>query len=71
MSIILGLQNLRLLDYRRTLATYLYRVMKVDDLTAKAVLNHYDSRPVAIYTRLDHDFLAEIIQGYADWVYTV
>lgn len=67
----MGLNNLWLLDYRRTLATYLYRVMKTDDLTAKAVLNHYDSRPVAIYTRLDYDFLASIIQGYADWIYTI
>jgi integrase len=64
----LGLQDLWLLDYRRTLATYLYRVMKVDDLTAKAILNHYDSRPVAIYTRLDYEYLATIIQGYADWI---
>jgi len=67
----LGLSNLWLLDYRRTLATYLYRVQKVDDLTAKAILGHYDSRPVAIYTRLDYDYLATTIQGYADWLMTL
>ena len=66
----LKLTNLWLLDFRRTLATYLYRVMKVDDLTAKAVLNHYDGRPVAIYVRLDYDYLAGILQQYADWVWT-
>jgi len=64
----LKLNDLWLLDFRRTIATYLYRVLKVDDLTAKAVLNHYDSRPVAVYTRLDYDYLATIIQGYADWI---
>ena len=65
----LKLTNLWLLDFRRTLASYLYRVMKVDDLTAKAVLNHYDGRPVAIYVRLDYDYLAAILQGYADWLW--
>lgn len=65
----LGLHDLWLLDFRRTLATYLYRILKVDDLTAKAVLNHYDGRPVAIYVRLDYDYLATILQSYADWVW--
>ncbi len=65
----LGIEDLQLLDFRRTLATYLYRVLKVDDLTAKAVLNHYDGRPVAIYVRLDYDYLADILQKYADWVW--
>jgi len=64
----LGISNLWLLDFRRTLATFLYRVQKVDDLTAKAILGHYDSRPVAIYTRLDYDYLATTIQAYADWL---
>lgn len=64
----IGLDDLWLLDFRRTLATYLYRHIEADDLTAKAILNHYDGRPVAVYVRLDYDFLAPIIQGYADWV---
>jgi integrase len=65
----LDMNDLWLLDFRRTLHTYLYRVMKVDDLTAKALLNHYDARPVAIYVRLDYDYLAGILQGYADWLW--
>ncbi len=65
----LGLQDLWLLDFRRTIATYLYRVLKADELTVKAVLNHYDGRPVAVYVRLDYDYLADILQGYADWIY--
>lgn len=65
----LGLQDLQLLDFRRTLASYLYTEIKADDLTAKAVLNHYDGRPVAIYTRLNYDQLAPIVQAYADWIW--
>lgn len=65
-------RTLQLLDMRRTLASYLYRLHRrreVDDLTIKALLNHYDGRPVAIYTRLDIDYLANILQGYADWLW--
>lgn len=65
----LEMPDLWLLDFRRTLASYLYNEIKADDLTAKAVLNHYDSRPVAIYTRLNYEKLAEIIQSYADWMW--
>ena len=67
----LQMPDLWLLDFRRTLASYLYNEIKADDLTAKAVLNHYDSRPVAIYTRLNYDKLAEIIQAYADWMWAL
>lgn len=67
----LGIEGVQLLDFRRTLATYLYRHIKADDLLAKAVLNHYDGRPVAVYTRLDYDYLSGVIQRYADWVYTL
>lgn len=67
----LGMQDVQLLDFRRTLATYLYTEIKADDLTAKAVLNHYDGRPVAVYTRLNYDRLAAIIQAYADWVWNL
>jgi integrase len=67
----LGLSDVWLLDFRRTLATYLYTEISSDDLTAKAVLNHYDSRPVAVYTRLNYDRLAEIIQKYADWIWSL
>lgn len=70
----LGIDGLQLLDLRRTLASYLYKLYKrkeVDDLTIKAVLNHYDGRPVAIYTKLDIEYLAGILQGYADWLWNL
>lgn len=65
----LNMPDVQLLDFRRTLASYLYTEIKADELTAKAVLNHYDARPVAIYTRLNYDRLAAIIQAYADWIW--
>ncbi len=65
----MGMPDLWLLDFRRTLATYLYNEIKADDLTAKAVLNHYDGRPVAVYTRLNFDRLADVVQAYADWIW--
>lgn len=67
----LQVPDLQLLDFRRTLASYLYSEVKADDLTAKAVLNHYDGRPVAIYTRLNFDQIAGLIQQYADWVWAL
>ena len=68
----LKIQDLQLLDVRRTLASYLYKMYKrseADDLTIKALLNHYDPRPVAIYTRLNVEDLVPILQGYADWLW--
>lgn len=67
----LRMTDVQLLDFRRTLASYLYTEVKADDLTAKAVLNHYDGRPVAIYTRLNFDQIAALIQQYADWVWAL
>lgn len=67
----LRMTDVQLLDFRRTLASYLYAEVKADDLTAKAVLNHYDGRPVAIYTRLNFDQIAGLIQQYADWVWAL
>lgn len=61
--------DLQLLDFRRTLASYLYTEIEADELTAKAVLNHYDGRSVAVYTRLNYDHLAAIVQRYADWIW--
>lgn len=65
----LKMADVQLLDFRRTLASYLYTEIHADELTAKAVLNHYDGRPVAVYTRLNYDRLADIIQRYADWIW--
>lgn len=61
--------DLQLLDFRRTLASYLYTEIDADELTAKAVLNHYDGRSVAVYTRLNYDHLAAIVQRYADHIW--
>lgn len=66
-----SLHDLQLLDMRRVYASYLYTEVKCDELFVKAALNHYDPRPVAIYTRLNYDRLAEIGQAYADWIWTL
>lgn len=65
----LKMEDIWLLDFRRTLASYVYMHVKADEMLVKAILNHYDSRPCAVYTRLAFDFLAPIMQGYADWVW--
>ena len=65
----LHMEGIWLLDFRRTLASYLYTVVKADDMLVKAMLNHYDGRPSAVYTRLSFDFLTPIMQRYADWVW--
>lgn len=66
----LKMEEIWLLDFRRTLASYVYMNVKADEMLVKAILNHYDSRPCAVYTRLAFDFLAPIMQGYADWVWS-
>jgi integrase len=66
----LQMEQIWLLDFRRTLASYVYMHVKADEMLVKAILNHYDSRPCAVYTRLNFDFLAPIMQGYADWVWS-
>lgn len=66
----LDMEGIWLLDFRRTLASYVYMHVKADEMLVKAILNHYDSRPCAVYTRLNFDFLAPIMQGYADWVWS-
>ena len=66
----LQMEQIWLLDFRRTLASYVYMHVKADEMLVKAILNHYDSRPCAVYTRLAFDFLAPIMQGYADWVWS-
>jgi integrase len=64
----LGLSHIWLHDFRRTMMSYLYTELKADELTIKALLNHYDSRPIAIYTRLNLEFLAEVLERYSQWV---
>lgn len=67
----LNMPDVWLLDFRRTLASYLYMQQKADDLLVKAVLNHYDPRPVAIYTRLDFDYLKDVMERYAEWIWAL
>lgn len=65
----LNMPDVWLLDFRRTLASYLYMHLKADDTLVRAVLCHYDPRPVAIYTRLDYDFLKAAMEKYAEWIW--
>lgn len=65
---LMGLQGIWLHDFRRTIATYLYTELGVDELGVKAVLGHYDKGPIAHYVRLNFDFLARTLLRYADWV---
>lgn len=67
----INMPDVWLLDFRRTLASYLYMQQKADDLLVKAVLNHYDPRPVAIYTRLDFDYLKDVMERYAEWIWAL
>ena len=67
----LRMPQIQLLDFRRTLASYLYNEIKADKLFAKAVLNHFDPDVTAIYVRLDYEKLATTLQAYADWIWTL
>lgn len=66
-----SLSDLQLLDMRRVYASYLYTVIKRDELFVKAALNHYDPRPTAVYTRLNYDQIAEVGQQFADWMWSL
>lgn len=67
----LNMPDVWLLDFRRTLSSYLYMELKADDTLVKAVLNHYDPRPVAIYTRISFDYLKEVMERYAAWIWAL
>lgn len=61
----IGLGGLNLHDFRRTVATKIYEHEK-DELLVKAVLNHYDGRPIAVYIRQQFDRIATALQANAD-----
>jgi integrase len=66
----LGMRDVWLLDFRRTLASYCFMEIEgCSELTIKGLLNHYDSRPLAVYTRLSYDYLAEIIEKFSLWIW--
>lgn len=67
----LRIQGLWAYDMRRTLATYCRRILKQDDSIIQAILNHYDGRALAHYVHADFDELAHVIQGYADWLWSL
>jgi len=67
----IGMRDIWLLDFRRTLASYLYMEMKADDTLVKAVLNHYDPRPVAIYTRISYSYLADVMEKFAEYIWAL
>lgn len=58
-------------DLRRTLATYLQTELHQSDSTVQAILNHYDGRALAHYVHPPFDFLATVIQSYADWLWSL
>jgi integrase len=66
----IGLQDVCLHDFRRTVATRLYEAER-DELIVKACLNHYDARPLAVYVRLNFDRLARSLQANADRIWAL
>ena len=61
----LGLQDVRLHDFRRTFATHLYLATK-DDFLVKRCLNHTNPSVTAIYMRNSYEEVAKALQGQAD-----
>lgn len=61
----IGLQTITLHDFRRTVATKVYEHEK-DEFLVKAILNHYDGRPIAVYIRQMYDRIAKALQDNAD-----
>jgi integrase len=66
----LGLTDVWLHDFRRTVATRLYEQER-DELLVKACLNHFDGRPLAVYVRLNFDLLSRALQAHADRLWTL
>lgn len=61
----LGLSDVRLHDFRRTLATHLYRATK-DEYLVKRCINHVNRNVTAIYVRISHEEVASALQAQAD-----
>ena len=61
----LGLDDVRLHDFRRTLASHLYLATK-DDYLVKRCINHVNTSVTAIYVRISHDEVAQALQAQAD-----
>ena len=67
----LGFEGLWSYDLRRSLATYLRKILKQDDNMIRSILNHYDGSALKHYLHADFDEVAGVIQSYADWLFTV
>jgi integrase len=61
----LDLEDVRLHDFRRTLATHLY-VATRDEYLVKRCLNHVNTSITAIYIRISDEQVAEALQAQAD-----
>lgn len=61
----LGHQDVRLHDFRRTFATHLYLATK-DDFLVKRCLNHTNPSVTAIYVRISQEEVAKALHGQAD-----
>ncbi len=66
----LGFQDVRLHDFRRTLATHLYRATH-DDMLVKRCLNHVNPSVTAIYIRIPLDDVRSALQRQADAFYAL
>jgi integrase len=61
----MGLNDLRLHDFRRTVASRVYEHTK-DLKLVKAILNHFDADVTGIYVRMNYDYIARELQANAD-----
>ncbi len=61
----LGLQDVRLHDFRRTLSTHLYRHTK-DEYLVKRCINHVNKSVTAIYVRISDEEVSLALQAQAD-----
>lgn len=67
----LGVPDVRLHDFRRTVATHLYETTK-DEYLVKRCLNHsVKKNATAVYIRVPYDTLAKALQAQADRFFTV
>lgn len=64
----LGLLDVRLHDFRRTLSTHLYRATK-DDYLVKRCINHVNTSITAVYVRVTPEEVATALQAQADRFY--
>jgi integrase len=61
----LGLRDVRLHDFRRTLSTHAYRATK-DFPLVKRCINHVDSSLIMIYVRFMFEEVRDLLQAQAD-----